>query len=318
MIRVQNVDKIYAYKKGFFSRMTTQVALKNINLNITDGEIVGILGVNGSGKSTLIKCMTGIIKPTKGNIFVDDLDPFKHRNKLVYKMGVIFSYKSGFIEDLLVKDNFEVFRVMYGLSNTEFQYMFNLIDSYLMISDLLNKQFRKLSFGQRIKCELFSVLLHKPKYIYLDEPTIGLDIFTKEQLYKLLNYFNREYNSTIIITTHELDILDLFCKRIIILDCGKVIADDSPELLKRNIKDYYRIKVEYKSIKDVAKEKKFRDKYQVNEVANNVLELSVFYADESVYKDILEAYYISNIETSTISLKEALKYVYNRKEFGSY
>lgn len=317
MITIDNISKIYTYRKGFFSRKQTNVALQNVNLTIPEGQILGILGMNGSGKSTLIKCMTGIIQPTYGSISVDHLDPFKNRKKLTDKMGVIFSHKSSFIEDLLVKDNLEVFRTLYGLTNEQFQSMFQFIDAHIGISELMDQQFRKLSFGQRMKCELTSILLHKPKYLYLDEPTIGLDIFTKDELYRLLKYYNTKFQSTITITTHEVDVLDAFCDRIVIFDKGKIIADDTPELLKKGIQNYYRIQIDFQSVKDERAKEKLIKMYSGIEIGKHTIEISVSRADESIYQHILSAFIIRNMETKPISLKEAIQHVYSKKEHRS-
>lgn len=171
MIRVCDVSKSYKNKVE---------VLKGVNFSIEDGEIVALLGHNGSGKSTLLKCITGVIKPTSGQIIVDGLDSFRNQKKLRTNMGVVFNQKPSFIVDLTVMDNLQFFKVIYDISEKEFDDRLNTVDQYLNIHTLYDKQYRKLSFGERVKCEIASVLLHQPKYLFLDEPTIGLDYNAKK------------------------------------------------------------------------------------------------------------------------------------------
>lgn len=219
--------------------------LNSINMDIKQGEIIALLGHNGSGKSTLIKCLTGVLKTTKGKILIDDLDVYKYRKKLIKNMGIIFNQKPSFIVDLTVYDNLLFFKAMYGLKNIEFKESINLIDTYLNISCLFDKPYRKLSFGERVKCEIASIFLHCPKYIVLDEPTIGLDYIAKKNLYKLLLYFKETYNSTVIIVTHEVDYIEQICTRAIILKNGKKIYDGQPNETYRFMEKTINITVKY-------------------------------------------------------------------------
>ena len=171
MIHVRGVTKSYK-KKG--------EVLKDINLTIPDGEIVALLGHNGSGKSTLLKCITGVIKPTLGTIDFDGVDSFKHQRTLVPQIGVVFNQKPSFIVDLTVMDNLHYFKAIYDVSDQDFEDRLAMVDKHLSIRSLYQKQYRKLSFGERVKCEIASVLLHQPKYLFLDEPTIGLDYSAKK------------------------------------------------------------------------------------------------------------------------------------------
>jgi ABC-2 type transport system ATP-binding protein len=154
--------------------------LKNINLNIENGEIIALLGHNGSGKSTLIKCISGVLKPTQGCVTFDNINVFENRKKIIPDIGVVFNQKPSFIIDISVYDNLLFFKAIYELNNIHFAKNLELIDKYLDVSHLYRKPYRKLSFGERVKCEIASVLLHSPRYIILDEPTIGLDYNAKK------------------------------------------------------------------------------------------------------------------------------------------
>ncbi|MBQ1326844.1 MAG: ABC transporter ATP-binding protein [Eubacterium sp.] len=245
MIQAQNVCK--TYKKNQIN------ILNNISFSIKKGEITAILGHNGSGKSTLLKCMIGILKPTSGSITIDGMDSFKYQKKLRTEIGVIFNQKPSFIVDLDVIDNLLFFKEIYEISDEEYKNNLELIDSFLNIKGLYNKPYRKLSFGERVKCEIASVLLHNPKYIFLDEPTIGLDYTAKKGLYALLQYLNSSFDSTIVVITHEIDYIQSICNHVIILSNGKIKYNGTPDKVKNAIKHKYSVTIKYASIIDSSK-----------------------------------------------------------------
>lgn len=247
MIEVNNLDKEFVKKEGLKSKKTISV-LKTINLKIEDGEFLALLGGNGSGKSTLLKCMTGVLKPTNGNVLIDNLDVFDNRKKIVGNMGAIFNQKPSFLIDISVRDNFDFYRAMYSLSIEQFNERIEFINNYLEVLSLFNNQYRKLSFGQRIRCELASILIHNPKYIFLDEPTIGLDCSARKGLYNLLSYYNKNYGSTIIIVTHDIENLDTLCNRALIIDKGKIIYDNSLKEIAGSVKEDCILEIQYNQI----------------------------------------------------------------------
>jgi len=165
-------------------------------------------------------------------------------------MGVVFSQKSSLIPDVTVRDNLRFYGAMYDIQKREFENLVGMLEKFFNLTSSMDKPVRKLSFGQRMKVELTSVLLHKPKYIFLDEPTIGLDIFVKEELLNLLKKYNEQFNSTIIIITHEVEFLKNICSRVIILDSGKMILDKSPKEIHELFNNVKNFDVVYKSIID--------------------------------------------------------------------
>ncbi|QSX05003.1 ATP-binding cassette domain-containing protein [Sedimentibacter sp. zth1] len=302
MIKIEGVSKSYGKKEKKY-------VLNNINLSIPDNEVVALLGHNGSGKSTLIKCLTGILKPTNGKISIDNFDTFKYRKKLIRNMGIIFNQKSSFITDLSVYDNLLFFKAIYEISDEKFKKMINLIDKYIEIKKLFENPYRKLSFGERVKCEITSILLHTPKYIILDEPTIGLDYNAKKGLYQLLAYFKNNLKSTIIIITHEIDYIENICDRAIILNKGQVKYDGKSNVICSSATEKIKVIVKYKYIIDEIKAKHLLDNAtEVNEVKHLIVfDLKDNTQKDKYVKNITNAFSIEGISTEKVSLREVFE-----------
>lgn len=303
MIQIKNVSK--EYKKN------NVTVLDDVSLDIKNGEIVALLGHNGSGKSTLLKCITGVIKPTTGNILIDGIDSFKKQKKLVKNMGVVFNQKPSFIVDLEVIDNLLFFKAIYDISKDEFDKMLNLIDKFLNISDLYNKPYRKLSFGERVKCEITSVLLHNPKYIFLDEPTIGLDYNAKKGLYNLLAYFKENYNNTIIVVTHEVDYIQNICDRAIIMNKGKIRYNGSISNITQKIKTVHFLNIKYNNVRDKKRLDNITREAENIDLSTKVVKYkySNNYEKENIIKSVIEILDIVEIKTEEQSLKEVFESV---------
>lgn len=304
MIEVCNVTKTY-------NKKNIRV-LKGINFTIPDGEIVALLGHNGSGKSTLLKCMTGVIKPTEGEVLIDGKNVFSNRKKIVKKIGVVFNQKPSFIVDLTVMDNLMFFKAIYEISKSDFEDMLNIIDQYLHISSLFGKQYRKLSFGERVKCEIASVMFHKPSYLFLDEPTIGLDYNTKKGMYDLLHFFNKTYGTTIIVITHEVDYIQNICNHALIMSNGELRYINKLSNIKKIEKEQGVIlHITYSDVSNLEKANEFISKaFQVNEKDHK---LSFKVKDEEMKNEILKkainVLRVEEIKVEKISLREVLESV---------
>lgn len=309
MIQIDNLKKSYG-------KMNEIEVLKDISLTINDGEVVALLGHNGSGKSTLIKCLVGVIKPSEGTVKIDGYSTFKYRKKIVPNIGVVFNQKPSFIIDLNVYDNLLYFKAIYNINENDFNDMLQLVDDYINIKDLYNKPYRKLSFGERVKCEITSVLLHSPKYIILDEPTIGLDYNAKKGLYQLLKYIKKNKNSTIIIITHEVDYIEGVCDRAIILSHGKVRYDGIPQKFSGYINQKILINVEYNSIIDdeIAKSI-FKEANSVDKNKKIFTYICFDQEQNDLYiKKVVEAFSIKQLNTISTSLREVLEDVLDEIE----
>ena len=219
--------------RDLFRREWREVAAVNgITFQIPKGEICGYIGENGAGKSTTIKMLTGILVPTSGKIVVNGFVPYKDRETFVRGIGVVFGQRSQLWWDIGVIESFRLLRKVYRVSETDFRRRLDELTETLQLGDLLHRPVRKLSLGQRMRCELAAALLHNPSILFLDEPTIGLDIVVKTQIREFLKKLNREHGTTILLTTHDLQDIEALCSRVIMLDEGMIIYDGSLEELK--------------------------------------------------------------------------------------
>jgi len=236
IIEATNLVKRYKLKKrheGFFGTMKDffvpeyyyKNAVNNINIKINEGECVGYIGENGAGKSTTIKMLTGILHPTEGEVIIDGLVPYKNKIKNNMKIGTVFGQRSALWWDLPVIESFKFNKRLYEVSDDIYNDNMKKYANVLGIDELLNIPVRNLSLGQRMKCEIFVAFLHNPKIVYLDEPTIGLDVLVKEDIRKVLKQVNKEKNTTIILTTHDLRDIEEVCDRIIVIDKGNILHD---------------------------------------------------------------------------------------------
>lgn len=229
MIEACSVKKAYQQSnsgKLFFKKKKEIIALEDVSLNIRAKERVAFVGLNGSGKSTLIKLIAGIIKVDGGYIKVFGKDSFKKRKENSKDYGILFGQKSNLIWDLPAKKSFELLRDIYSVDRDEYNKVIDYFDSYLKIKNLMEIPVRELSFGQRMRLEISSILIHEPKIVILDEAFIGLDFVTKEDISRLFDDYVNRFSSSLIITSHDMSDIYLFSQRYVIFDSGKVILDE--------------------------------------------------------------------------------------------
>ncbi|MCR8846525.1 ABC transporter ATP-binding protein [Paenibacillus sp. SC116] len=216
-----------------FKREYNEVmAVKDISFTIPQGEICGYIGENGAGKSTTIKMLTGILVPTSGHLKVGGYVPYAEREKFVQHIGVVFGQRSQLWWDIGVIESFRLLRKVYRVGEQDFKLRLDELVERLQLQDLLNRPVRKLSLGQRMRCELVASLLHQPSILFLDEPTIGLDIVVKSEIREFLLKLNKEHGTTILLTTHDLQDIEALCSRVVMLDDGNIIYDGSLDHLK--------------------------------------------------------------------------------------
>ena len=243
MIKVENITKEFksnkkypgfkgAIKSFFSTEYIIKKAVDDISFNIEDGEIVGYIGANGAGKSTTIKMMTGILTPTSGKITVNGLVPYEKRKENAKNVGVVFGQKTQLWWDLPLSETFTLLKEIYDVTDEDFKERMEFFNSTLSLEDFMLTPVRSLSLGQRMRADIAAALIHNPKVIYLDEPTIGLDVMVKEKVRNAIREINKKYKTTIILTTHDLNDIEELCSRIIIIDNGKQIYDGSLEEIK--------------------------------------------------------------------------------------
>ena len=219
--------------RDLFAREYREVtAVNEISFQIPQGEICGYIGENGAGKSTTIKMLTGILVPTSGRIVVNGFVPFEEREKFVQGIGVVFGQRSQLWWDIGVIESFNLLRKVYRVSERDYKIRLDELVQRLDLGELLNRPVRKLSLGQRMRCELAAALLHNPSILFLDEPTIGLDIVVKTEIREFLKSLNERFGTTILLTTHDLQDIEALCSRVIMLDDGKIIYDGGLQQLK--------------------------------------------------------------------------------------
>lgn len=226
-IEVRNLTKKY---KNF-------TAVDHISFNVFKGEVVGFIGANGAGKSTTIKMMTGILTPDDGSVTISGLNYKKNRREILLKMGVVFGQRSVLCWDIPIMESFKLFRDMYRIPKSLFEDNLEIFADILNISEYINKPPRQLSFGQRMKADLAAALLYNPEILFLDEPTIGIDVLAKSKMREFIQTINRERKTTIVITTHDMSDIEALCEKTIIIDKGKILYNGTIQELILNYAD---------------------------------------------------------------------------------
>lgn len=235
-----------AIKGLFSSEKVIKNAVKDISFHIDKGEIVGYIGSNGAGKSTTIKMMTGILTPTSGECIANGINPSKDRKANAANIGVVFGQRTQLWWDLPLSESFSILKEIYDVSDEDYKERMKFLDEVLDLKEFMDRPVRTLSLGQRMRGDLGAALLHNPKVLYLDEPTIGLDLVVKDNMRKAIKKINEMYQTTIILTTHDIGDIEELCNRIIIIDNGTKIYDGSLDKLKSIYGSKRKISVEVK------------------------------------------------------------------------
>lgn len=243
VIEVENLSKTFRVRqkeKGLHGSLkfimhpqTKEIkAVENISFTVQEGEMLAFIGPNGAGKSTTIKMLTGILYPDGGHMEVLGIDPVRKRKQLAYLIGTVFGQKEQLWTHLTPYDNFRFFGAIYDMTDKETELRIQELTDVFELGSIINTPVRNLSLGQRMRCEIVASLLHKPKVLFLDEPTIGLDPVVKENIRSLIKEMNQEFDTTILLTSHDIGDIEKLCKRIIIINDGRIVRDESMEQLK--------------------------------------------------------------------------------------
>lgn len=300
--------------KSFFKREYTYIdAVKNVSFSIEKGEIVGYIGPNGAGKSTTIKMLSGILLPTAGNIRVNGLDPFKDRKKYVSNIGVVFGQRSQLSWDIPAEDTFDLLKDIYDLSDKEYQKTKTELVNLLNIQEVMKQPVRSLSLGQRMRCEIAASLLHKPKILFLDEPTIGLDAESKKIVRDFIKKLNKNHKTTVILTTHDMTDIEALAKRIILIGKGELLYDGTLSNLKKKYGSYKEVlvstneKIDKIRLKGIIKESKNINGYSFI-IDSNVLSLS------KLLNNLSLKYVINDIDIKNESIDDVILKLYHDYE----
>lgn len=245
IIRVENLTKTFktyergstfgeAFKSLFVRKPIYVDAIKGISFNIEAGELIGFLGPNGAGKSTTLKILTGILYPSSGKVDIMGFTPWKHRKKYVAKIGAVFGQKSQLLWDIPPLDAFYLNKAIYSIPERDFKRTMNDLVELLSLEELIRKPTRLLSLGERMKCEFVMAMLHKPEIVFLDEPTIGLDVIAKDKIREFILEMNRN-GVTFILTTHDLGDVEHLAQRVIVVNHGEIVFDNSIDTLRSHL-----------------------------------------------------------------------------------
>ena len=319
VIKVEKLSKNFKVKikeKGFKGSLKSIIkpkykivkAVKNISFEVEKGEMIAFIGPNGAGKSTSIKMMTGILFPDKGDIDILGLDPSKDRKRLAYSIGCVFGQKEQLWTHLTPYDNFKFFGAIYDIPESRVEKKIEELRELFELDEFINTPVRNLSLGQRIRCEIVASLIHEPKILFLDEPTIGLDPVVKEKMRTLIKRMNKEYKTTVVLTSHDVSDIEKLCKRVIIVNKGQIVLDDTMENLKYHYLNKKIIDVKMKekvNLDDVEgitilKDKDYNLKLEVDLKKKNISDAI----------DLLNTDNIVDINISNVPLEEIISEIY--------
>jgi ABC-2 type transport system ATP-binding protein len=319
LISVQNLTKEFKLKvkqkgvKAFFKPKYNNItAVKDVSFEIEKGEVVAFIGPNGAGKSTTIKMLTGIIQPTCGKISVSGFNPCNERKKLAYEIGCMFGQKSQLYLHLSVIDSFRLLGSIYDMDKTKIESRISYVAKLFKIEHLLELTVRKLSLGQRMICEIAACILHEPKIIFLDEPTIGLDIIAKLRIREIISMLSKEQKTTIFLTSHDVGDVEALCNRIIIINEGTIITDSSIEgikskyLSKKLITFYYNEDISNLNLNyDILTREKNLVKVEVDTSKQNIGEILLYFASIGS---------IADVQIESTPLEEVIRKIYEKRD----
>jgi ABC-2 type transport system ATP-binding protein len=283
-------------------------AVDDISFRVEEGEILAFIGPNGAGKSTTIKMLTGILYPDQGEAIVMDINPSLKRKQLSYKIGTVFGQKEQLWTHLTPYDNFKFFGAIYDLKDNEVETRIDELKAVFELEEFINTPVRNLSLGQRIRCEIVASLIHKPKILFLDEPTIGLDPVVKENIRALIKKMNKEFKTTVFLTSHDVGDIEKLCKRIIIVNHGRIVLDDSMENLKYHYLNKKIVEVKTRETMDLTEE----DGITVLKSKGNNLKLEVDTTKKNISDAIkrIDADNILDINISNVPLENIITEIY--------
>lgn len=315
MIVVEHLDKTFkktvkqpGLKAGFKSLFKPQIetfeAVKDLNFEIPKGEIFGFIGANGAGKSTTIKMLTGILTPTSGTCLINGKNPQKNRTAYVKDIGVVFGQRTQLWWDLALQETYSVLKEIYDISDTEFHKRMAFLNEVLDLNAFIKDPVRTLSLGQRMRADIAASLLHNPKVLFLDEPTIGLDVAVKDNIRKAIKQINQEEQTTILLTAHDLNDIELLCDRIFMIDRGQEIFDGSVSQLKQRFGKMHEVRFEMTQQLEVER-LDYHQHFSDLEVIKDGLQVTIQFDATKVAIPDLVKFTLSRANVKDIAVKDA-------------
>lgn len=303
-----DIINVNSVSKSFGNNRQVKKAVNNVNFSIEEGDIVGLIGVNGSGKSTLIKMMCGILHPDSGEVYIDGMEVWKNRKKIIKNIGNVFGQKSQLWYHLTPRETFEFLGSVYNIDKKSVKKRVEELITAFSLEEFADRSVRKLSLGEKMKCEIVAALIHNPKLLFLDEPTIGLDIVAKENLLSVISDYNKKYRQTVILTTHDISDVEKLCTHVIMIHNGNLLFKGTTRELLDKFDSILKINVtleqEMKSIPSEVINHKKVDKYNYELVIDTKIVSS-----EKIFEK-LQKYNVLNFNKKYLSLAEVAEKIF--------
>lgn len=324
IISVKNLKKTYtAHKKapGLAGSLKSLVkrekilvpAVKGVSFDISEGELVGFLGPNGAGKTTTLKMLSGILYPTSGEATVLGHTPWKREKEYQKQFSLVMGQKNQLWWDLPAMDSFLLNKVIYEVPDAQFTETVDHLADLLDVKDVLDIQVRKLSLGQRMKCELIAALLHRPRVLFLDEPTIGLDVVSQQSVREFIAQYNKDFKTTILLTSHYMEDVEALCERVVIVDAGAIIFDGGLDTLKQRYTDSKVLKLTFH---EEVKKSDFTDFGDVQEFSKKRVVLEVPRKNHrDIAAKILKDFPIDDILIDEADVEDVIRHIFEEQKY---
>ena len=327
MIEVKSLTKVFKKPirgKGvlgmirtLFSRKYKEIrAVDDVSFDIKEGEIVGYIGSNGAGKSTTIKMMCGILTPTSGQVLIDGKEPYKKRRIVAKEIGVVFGQKTQLWWDIPLIESFKVLKEIYQVSDEDYKTRMEFLSTVLGIDEFLSQPVRTLSLGQRMRADLAASMLHNPKILFLDEPTIGMDVLVKEKIRLAIHALNAKYHTTVVLTTHDMADIEDLCSRIIMIEKGKIIYDGPLKAIKHRFGNIKTLTITVPANIDPLEIEPYSKGVDMSSMDDKVM--LRFDADKIKLEDVVQyafsCYHAIDMKITDISIEDVVKQILVQQE----
>ncbi len=310
-----------ALQNLFVREYVTVHAVDRVSFAIEPGEMVGYIGANGAGKSTTIKMLTGILVPTSGHVVANGYVPYRDRRRYTKQLGVVFGQRTQLWWDIAVVESFKLLKEIYEIPDQDYRRRLDVFGEILGIGEYLHTPVRKLSLGERMRCDLAAALLHNPPLLFLDEPTIGLDVVAKDHIRTFLKETNRTERTTVLLTTHDLSDIEELCKRIIVIDKGKILFDGQLAEMKDRLAEYNQVKFSLKDRSQVARLSSIATNGIACERVDELTYVMRFdrqqHSSAEVIRNLVNTLQVTDIFVEEESIEDIVKRIYLSGEVGT-